>query len=303
MKRFIGLCLWFYTAGLRLYPGEFQAQFAGEMQAVFAELLGQAAPGGLAGVIRLCLRELSDLPISLLREHWRYGQEVNVNTLRFPSHSIRWGAVGFGIAFALVRSAQFAWGHGGPASLYVYVLAGAAGGALFGLATQSRKQLGLLALVGALAFAVGHLVAMYLVSIWFVRLFAQDPPQGSAVAAAAYLLAYSLEPLVVGALVGLLIGGIQKNIQRAIRTTLVCAAGFGVGQIVGFGASLAVWGMIQAIDSWRPAYNGQLSPWVISFGNGGWFVVASIVSGILGGAAAGRILKRPAPDHSDAVPG
>jgi hypothetical protein len=107
----------------------------------------------------------------------------------------------------------------------------------------------------------------------------------------------------VGGLAGLLIGGIQKNIRQAIRITLVCAAGFALGQIVGLGVSTAVWGIIQAIDSWRPAYNGQLSPWVVSFGNGGWFVVANIVAGILGGAAAGRILKRPAADKTRAMPG
>lgn len=60
-----------YDSLLRLYPPRFRAEFAEEMQAVFASAASEAARCGALPLARLCLRELRDLPASLAREHWR----------------------------------------------------------------------------------------------------------------------------------------------------------------------------------------------------------------------------------------
>ena len=60
----------YYALILRLYPRRFQAEFAAEMQTVFANVASEAARRGAMSLARACLRELRDLPASLVREHW-----------------------------------------------------------------------------------------------------------------------------------------------------------------------------------------------------------------------------------------
>jgi len=64
-----------YSALIRLYPYRFRAEFANEMEMVFADLLTEAAQVGIGSVIALLLRELRDLPINLIREHWLSNQK------------------------------------------------------------------------------------------------------------------------------------------------------------------------------------------------------------------------------------
>lgn len=59
-----------YTWLLKLYPPRFRAEFGEEMRAVFAEAAAEARRTGMASIAVVCLRELKDLPTSLLREHW-----------------------------------------------------------------------------------------------------------------------------------------------------------------------------------------------------------------------------------------
>lgn len=62
--------VWLYARLLRLYPRRFREEFADEMQCVFVEAMMEAAVHGRPAVFAVCLRELQDLPGSLLREHW-----------------------------------------------------------------------------------------------------------------------------------------------------------------------------------------------------------------------------------------
>lgn len=59
-----------YALLLRLYPRRFHEEFADEMQAVFANVASEAARRDAMSLARACLRELRDLPASLVREHW-----------------------------------------------------------------------------------------------------------------------------------------------------------------------------------------------------------------------------------------
>ena len=59
-----------YRQSLELYPVSFRAEFAGEMQEVFANAVSEAAQRDAMSLARVCLRELRDLPASLVREHW-----------------------------------------------------------------------------------------------------------------------------------------------------------------------------------------------------------------------------------------
>jgi hypothetical protein len=59
-----------YAALLHLYPSGFRSEFAAEMQDVFSEALQDAAKRGRLPSTRLFLREMGDIPASLLREGW-----------------------------------------------------------------------------------------------------------------------------------------------------------------------------------------------------------------------------------------
>ena len=278
-----------YAAFMQLYPYKFQVEFADEMQVVFATVVADAAKSGAAFVAVVCLRELRDLPINLLREHWLIFKETFMKNLQFsknPGLSAWWGAVGFGMTFAVIKIVAFTWHN---SSMILYALAGALGGALFGLACESRKQVGLIALLGALALGLGYPVVRLLEFNFATSI----SPQSSAV-----VLIVLLEPVVIGTLVGILIGAVQKDWKQSVRLAFASAVGFGLGRVAGFALSLIVWGIVQAIDSHRPGFNGQLSSWVVSVGSIMPWVVTSIVSGIVGGAILGLTVKHRRIDNS-----
>ena len=278
-----------YAAFMQLYPYKFQVEFADEMQVVFATVVADAAKSGAAFVVVVCLRELRDLPINLLREHWLIFKETFMKNLQFsknPGLSAWWGAVGFGMTFAVIKIVAFTWHN---SSMILYALAGALGGALFGLACESRKQVGLIALLGALALGLGYPVVRLLEFNFATSI----SPQSSAV-----VLIVLLEPVVIGTLVGILIGAVQKDWKQSVRLAFASAVGFGLGRVAGFALSLIVWGIVQAIDSHRPGFNGQLSSWVVSVGSIMPWVVTSIVSGIVGGAILGLTVKHRRIDNS-----
>jgi len=278
-----------YAVLIRLYPHKFQVEFADEMQAVFAAVVADAAKSGTAFVVAVCLWELRDLPMNLLREHWLIYKEAFMKNLHFSNNPIRsawWGAVGFGVAFAVVETMWFTW-HSG--SMIMYVLAGALGGALFGLACESRKQVGLLALIGALTFGVGFPVVRFLE----FSIANSVGPEGPVV-----ILTAIPEPVIIGALVGIMIGAVQKDWKRSVRLAFASAVGFGLGRVAGFALSLIVWGIMQAVDSYRPGFNGQLSLWVVDVFSVMLGVVTSIVSGIVGGVLLGLTVKGRQIDNS-----
>src|SRR3989304_853762 len=78
----VQVILHLYALLLRLYPRRFRAEFAAAMRAVSAETAEDAARRGKIALITLCLRELRDMPISLLREHLHAltAQEIKMNS-------------------------------------------------------------------------------------------------------------------------------------------------------------------------------------------------------------------------------
>jgi hypothetical protein len=68
-----------YGALLRLYPPQFRAEFADEMQAVFTQAAYEA--NGVASVLSFVCAELRDLPLSLIREHLRERRAKRLTTL------------------------------------------------------------------------------------------------------------------------------------------------------------------------------------------------------------------------------
>jgi hypothetical protein len=69
VSRLAPLIIVLYTQILRLYPRQFCAEFGSEMQAVFALAVKQAEKQGVSSVTAVWLRELRDLPMSIIREH------------------------------------------------------------------------------------------------------------------------------------------------------------------------------------------------------------------------------------------
>ena len=105
----------FYTKLLNLYPSGFRSTFAEEMEAVFGEALAEAFKRGALAIIRVCLRELVDLPGNVLREHWR--EQVVEEAAMFTALAM--GEVG-GKGQVDVKgqgSQQVGWGQAGLAGL------------------------------------------------------------------------------------------------------------------------------------------------------------------------------------------
>jgi len=58
-----------YARLLRLYPRGFRAEFTDEMQATFAAAAAEAAGRGRLSLVTVCLRELRDWPLVVIRAH------------------------------------------------------------------------------------------------------------------------------------------------------------------------------------------------------------------------------------------
>jgi hypothetical protein len=69
MRRFQHSIIDIYTRLLRLYPPQFRADFADEMQDVFAQAVSETTD--TIALLSLLTSELRDLPVSLIREHLR----------------------------------------------------------------------------------------------------------------------------------------------------------------------------------------------------------------------------------------
>ncbi|MFH1486916.1 MAG: hypothetical protein ABIH46_12665, partial [Chloroflexota bacterium] len=59
-----------YACLVWTYPRDFRKEFEGEMSTVFHDAASEAGRRGGYALARLCLRELRDWPVSLVREHW-----------------------------------------------------------------------------------------------------------------------------------------------------------------------------------------------------------------------------------------
>jgi hypothetical protein len=66
----VHLVVSFYRLMFYFYPRRFREAFGVEMAAVFAAGLADAREEGWWRVTAVCLRELRDLPVNVIREHW-----------------------------------------------------------------------------------------------------------------------------------------------------------------------------------------------------------------------------------------
>ena len=86
MSGLVRLVVRLYALLVRLYPPGFRANFSEELQAVFAKAAAEAAGRGVLSLVKVCLWELRDWPVTLVREHWfsfRHGRKdmsMNVRT-------------------------------------------------------------------------------------------------------------------------------------------------------------------------------------------------------------------------------
>jgi hypothetical protein len=68
VSRLVCLAVGIYRVLLNLYPADFRTEFGAEMQAVFEQAITNR--GGFGAIAAYCLRELRDLPASLLQNYW-----------------------------------------------------------------------------------------------------------------------------------------------------------------------------------------------------------------------------------------
>jgi len=71
MKRAIRTLVWLYERALRLYPRAYRQEYDVEMRSVFELTADEADRRGLFSLLKLCLRELRNLPGAIVHEHWR----------------------------------------------------------------------------------------------------------------------------------------------------------------------------------------------------------------------------------------
>jgi hypothetical protein len=109
MKAPARLLVTLYRAVLRAYPADFRHAFAPEMAVVFADALADAAARGRLHLLHFCWRELRDLPVMLIRQHWRAHtrrESLAMPDLRKPDafFYVAWLAAtlfGYALGFAL----------------------------------------------------------------------------------------------------------------------------------------------------------------------------------------------------------
>lgn len=82
MKRSIQILARLYALVLNLYPCAYQVEYGEELQAVFYLAVNDAAQRDGLSVLWMGLRELRDLPCSIILEHWRERRKHNMATER-----------------------------------------------------------------------------------------------------------------------------------------------------------------------------------------------------------------------------
>ncbi len=104
MKAGLRAVVWGYRQALRLYPAQVRAAYGLEMEDVFAQGCHEAARVSAWEVTSLAARELWDLPVNLLREHWdagRHGRMQARQRFAMPKSMLR-GLLAIGLIFFTV---------------------------------------------------------------------------------------------------------------------------------------------------------------------------------------------------------
>jgi hypothetical protein len=71
----------FYRLSLRLFPRPFRDEFYEEMTSIFSQAVAEAARVSWGDLLVIVLRELSDYPFSLVREHWHNFSHLEPNLM------------------------------------------------------------------------------------------------------------------------------------------------------------------------------------------------------------------------------
>ncbi len=102
MSRTGRVCVWIFSQLLYLFPRKFQQEFGDELRGNFTASLEEAPQISRWEFLAVCLRELRDLPINLLRTHF---DRRRMNTIfHSPTFHFGWkGALAFGISFGAAK--------------------------------------------------------------------------------------------------------------------------------------------------------------------------------------------------------
>ena len=84
MSRIAVVTVWFYSQGLRLYPGNFYTSFGMEMRDVFTLAVTDAAKSGIIPAIKTIIKELGELPENIMLEHAYEKKKKLIQSLDSP---------------------------------------------------------------------------------------------------------------------------------------------------------------------------------------------------------------------------
>ena len=194
MKRILGFIMRVYGMMVRLFPSDFQEEFGGEIQGVFATMIKAAAGRSKLALAVVCLQELRDFPVFLIRTHLEKGHMKKI--FRSQPVAFAWrGALVFSLGLVLLNILSYfssSWLITSSGVVYrvvyrfwleeLWTLAGIGtaaiiGGLLFAWLFSERTQFGWYALVGILGWFITH-ATFYTLSQSFEFDFLHNQPIG-----------------------------------------------------------------------------------------------------------------------------
>jgi hypothetical protein len=279
-----------FAACLRLYPAGFRAEFAEEMREVFSENVRQAGRQGIPAALAVSLREIADFPVNLISEYWEDYRMRNLQLSQPALRPVWWGALGFGLAAALINAFNSAvyllepgkagglagyWNFWGE--LIGHLAAGGLGGALFALICRQPAKAKLYFIGGSLGFLIGHLLWYPVMVGAAVLMFRADP--GDAAFLAVNIVVRWIDLAFMVSLTGLFIGWMGRSARLAFRLAGSALLGAAAGGLAG----LAVCGVIYLAGSPAVGRAGMITALVF---------IADALAGIFGGAWLGRAIVR-----------
>jgi len=282
----------------RLFPREFKREYKEELQGVFTSLVKDSVRrGGMWGLIKICGRELRDLPGNILHEHLaemrkRFGRNPIPGAVS-PWRSAGKGALGWGIGLVLMILLRWRFdpsndlefrnfGLGLLLEGVLFGMAGALGWLVLGRALSPDTRLKRLVFSGLFFGVVGGLVGSLFVwnSYQFVDTHLDLPSSFFG-----YLISF-LCSLIYGACFGVPIV-FEPGFRQRSTSLVLCAAIFmGIGWLCGE-AIFHLYGLLNMSYEWRLQY------WGIPL------AVSAEVHGLVAGALFGWVVGRKKPRQPD----
>ena len=281
---------------IRLYPASFRADFGEELAWVFEQAAADAARQGGGQLLKLCLRELGDLPWNILNQVWR-NREVNAMFERFltggkNSRYRRAGAIGLTICFVvniatlgLPENYQLVGQYDFIPRMLIGAVAGAIGGAVWGAAWQPRRNAR-----GAIVLGVGFLLAR--LAAYPINLAVQG--LNLVWQSIIYLLTVALMGIIVSLTAGIGMG-VLDSARKGQRLAAFGALGFVVGRLgydvinIAFSA-----GVFLLAGNKIPHYN----IWLVY----GFLILGTLVQGYISGSWLGSACQPSVPSMEEGVP-